>query len=103
MILSQDDKAEFLEIRYPEEVASLNIMNMTLIYDCKSDMWIAKNEYERPIVVYSFSTKVVDGWLTGFSLTTFYTAVVIVVASGLKYTVFFFWTYAAHHYEMNEP
>jgi hypothetical protein len=60
---------------------------------------VMDEKYER-IKIFAFSAKVVDGWLAGYSLMTFYTGVVITIGFALK-TLFFSYTYTATITEIN--
>jgi hypothetical protein len=100
--LSSSQEAEFIFIKYPKKMARDPFLDMTLRYDCNDDIWIIMDEEEQPIKIYAFSAKVVDSWLAGYSLLTFYTGIVIVIGTGLRGGIFNY-TFTAHITEINFP
>lgn len=83
-------------------MAEDNEKNITIRYDCNDDIWLMVGDDNKPLKVYSFSAKVVDSMLAGYSLLSFYTGIVIVIGTAMRAALFNY-TYTAFVMEINEP
>ena len=70
-------------------------------YHC-DELWAVMDLDQHPLTIDTLSTSIVDSMLSDYSLITFYTAIVIVIASGLR-GLLYNQTYTEHIKEISDP